>query len=115
MALAVSRGVRGNLMRPNRGIVSAYVTRHLRLWAVLRLGLSGLFLLAGTDPLRVTPLTGAAILVACAAVSVVEMRLRREWDLLGNLSVGHGALALLVCTPPLVGELAVRALGSLRS
>ena len=101
-------------MLPNRMLVATYVTRHIRLWALLRVGLSGLFVLAGTDPLRVTPLTIGAVVVVCAAVSVVELRVRRERDLLGNLGVDSFALGALLLAPPLVGELLVRGLGALR-
>ena len=101
-------------MLPNRTLVATYVTRHFRLWALLRVGLSGLFLLAGTDPLRVSPLTLGAVVGFAAAVSVVELRRRRERDLLGNLGVGAVALAALVIVPPLTGELLLRAVGAFR-
>ncbi len=101
-------------MLPNPGIVFAYVIRHLRLWLLLRIGFSGLFLFTGTDPLRVTPWTAGAIVVICAMVSVVEVHRRHEWDLLGNLGVGRGVVALLMLTPPVAGEVAVRALATLR-
>ena len=105
---------RGRSMLPNRALVAAYVTRHVRLWALLRVGLSGMLFLAGTDPLRVSPPTLGAVVVLAAAVGFVELRLRREIDLLGNLGVGAFALATLVIAPPLAGELLLRAVGALR-
>lgn len=99
-------------MLPNRLLVSTYVGRHLRLWALIRIGLSGVFLLAGTDPLRVTPWTLCAIVALCVAVSIVELRRRHERALLGNLGVDALALGVLLIVPPLAGELVVRALGA---
>lgn len=101
-------------MLPNRALVAAYVTRHFRLWALLRVGLSGMFFLAGTDPLRVSPLTLGAVVMLAAAVNLVELRRRRERDLLGNLGVGAVALTALVIAPSLAGELLPRAVGTLR-
>lgn len=99
-------------MLPNRLLVSTYVGRHLRLWALVRIGLSGVFLLAGTDPLHVTPWTLCTIVALCAAVSVVELRRRHEYALLGNLGVDAIALGVLLIVPPLAGELVVRGLGA---
>jgi hypothetical protein len=101
-------------MLPNRLLVATYVGRYLRLWALVRIGLSGVFLLAGTDPLRVTPWTVCAVVVLCAAVNVVELRVRHERTLLGNLGVDSFALGVLLLAPPLAGELVVRGLGALR-
>jgi hypothetical protein len=99
-------------MLPNRLLVSTYLGRHLRLWALIRIGLSGVFLLARTDPLRVTPWTLCAIVALCAVVSVVELRRRHERVLLGNLGVNAVALGVLLIVPPLAGELVVRALAA---
>lgn len=99
-------------MLPNRLLVSTYLGRHLRLWALIRIGLSGVFLLARTDPLRVTPWTLCAIVALCAAVSVVELHRRHERVLLGNLGVNAVALGVLLIVPPLAGELVVRAFGA---
>lgn len=114
MALAIAHGVPADRMLPNRILVRAYMARHFRLWALLRVGLSGVFLLAGTDPLRVTPMTLCAVVALCVAVSVVELRVRHERDLLGNLGVDTIALSVLMIAPPLAGELVLRALGALR-
>ena len=114
MALVMARGVRPDRMLPNRLVVSTYVARHLRLWVLLRIGLSGLFVLAGTDPLRVGPLTLGAVVALGVAVSVVELHVRHERDLLGNLGVNSFALCALLIAPPLAGELVLRALGTLR-
>lgn len=97
-------GVRPDRMLPNRVLVATYVRRHLRLWALLRAGLSGLFLLAGINPLRIAPWTACAVIVLCAAVSAAEVRIRREQALLGNLGVAPVALGLLLLAPPLAGE-----------
>ena len=101
-------------MLPNRALVATYATRHFRLWALLRVGLSGMFFLAGLDPLRVSPPMLGAMVALAAAVSLVELRRRRERDLIGNLGVGAVALTALVIAPPLAGELLLRAMGALR-
>ncbi len=113
MALATAPGVRLDRMLPNRALVSMYVRRHLRLWALLRIGLSGVFLLARIDPLPVTPGTMCAVVALCAAVSVVELRIRLERTLLGNLGVNPMALGMLLIAPPLLGELVLRGLSAL--
>jgi hypothetical protein len=75
--------------------------------------MSGVFLFAGTDPLRVTALTMCAVVLLCAAVGMVEVRLRHERMLLGNLGVDAFTLGVLLLAPPLVGELLVRGVGAL--
>jgi len=114
MALAIAYGVRADRMLPNRLLVSAYVARHLRLWALLRVGLSGMFFLAGTDPLRVPPLTVGAIVALCAVVNVVELHVRHERALLGNLGVDPFVVSMLVTLPSLAGELLLRTIGAPR-
>jgi hypothetical protein len=115
VALVKVGGVQPDRMLPNRVLIARYAGRHLRLWALLRVGLSGAFLLAGTDPLRVTPLTVCAVVLLCTAVSVLELHVRHERALLGNLGVDSFALGVLLLVPPLAGELVVRALGTLRA
>jgi hypothetical protein len=101
-------------MLPNRLLVAAYATRHFRLWALLRVGMSAMFYFAGTDPLRLSPLTLGAVVMLSASLSLVELLRRRERDLLCNLGVGTVAATSLVITPPLAGELLLRAMGALR-
>jgi hypothetical protein len=101
-------------MLPNSLLLRTYVGRHLRSWALLRVGLSGLFVFSGTDPLRLSPWTVCAVVALSAFVNVVEVQVRRERDLLGNLGVDPVAFSALLIAPPLVGELVLRALGVLR-
>ena len=101
-------------MLPDRALVAAYATRHVRLWALLGVGVSGIFVLAGTAPLRVSLLTVGAVVVLAATLSLVELRRRRERDLLGYPGVGAVVLTALVIAPPLAGELLLRAVGALR-
>jgi hypothetical protein len=102
-------------MLPHRLILATYVGRHLRSWAALRVGLSGLFLYVREDPLRLTPWTVCAVIGLCVAVSVIELQRRRERDLLGNLGVSVFTLGVLLVVPPLMGELVVAGLGALRA
>lgn len=101
-------------MLPNRLLVATYVVRHLRLWALVRVALSGVFLLAGTHPLYVTPWGMCVVVGLCAAISVFEVRLRHEWVLLGNLGVDRVALSGLLLVPPFAGEFVVFGFGVLR-
>ena len=94
-------------MLPNRVIVSAYLARNFQLWVFARLGISTVFLLAKTDPLRLAPLTMCAIAMCSAMISVLEIYRRAEFDLLGNLAVGWRAIGVLSLAPPLVGELLI--------
>ncbi len=114
MALTTAPGVRLDRMLPNRALVFIYMRRHFRLWALLRVGLSGVFLLARIDPLPVTPGTMCAVVALCAAVSGVELRIRHERALLGNLGVNSMALGMLLIAPPLVGELVLGGLSAVR-
>lgn len=113
MALAPTHGVRPDHMLPNRLLVATYVGRHFRLWALLRIGFSGVFLWARIDPLRITSLTTCAVVVLCAAVSAIELHVRHERVLLGNLGIDSLVLSVMLVAPPLAGELVVRGLVAL--
>ena len=99
-------------MRPNRLIVQAYLSRGARLWLIVRAMLSGVFLLAGTNPVRLSALVGVEIVLLTGAVSFLEIRRRRERALLANLGVRPLVCGALSAAPALIGELALRAGGT---
>lgn len=99
-------------MRPNRLIVATYLRRGTTLWVVKRAALTGLWILAGDDPLHLTFASFIGALVIYVSVGYIETTRRHERDLLGNLGVKRRTLAVFFVVPALVGEGVLRALGS---
>jgi hypothetical protein len=95
-------------MRPNRLIVRAYLSRGARLWLVTRVLLSGVFLLAGTNPVQLPVATGVEIVLLSIGVSFLETRRRRERAFLANLGVRPVMLGALFAGPAMLGEAALR-------
>lgn len=100
-------------MLPNRLVAAAFLRRSTRLWIVARAALSGLFLLAGTDPLRLPIATTFGVLLLCVAIGYVEVHLNHERDLLGNMGIKRRTLAAFFLLPALLGELLLRAAASI--
>jgi hypothetical protein len=67
---------------------------------------------AGSDPLRFT--FGASVVVVGLSIAVgfVEIGLRREWALLGNLSVSPLVLGCIFAGPAAVGEALLKLLAA---
>jgi uncharacterized RDD family membrane protein YckC len=95
-------------MRPNRLIVRAYLSRGTRLWLITRAMLSGVFLLAGTNPVQLSAAAGVEIILLSVVVSALETRRRRERAFLANLRVRPLMLGALFAGPAMVGEVALR-------
>lgn len=95
-------------MRPNRYIVRAYVVRGARLWLIARLAIVVLFLLGGTDPVRLSTSVTVALVVLTVAICFLDTYRHRERAFLGNLGVGPLLLTTMFVTPALLGELALR-------
>lgn len=91
-------------MRPNQLIVRTYLLRSARLWLAVRCASGLIMAFAGLDPLRFT--IGASVVVVALSIAVgfVEISLRREWALLGNLSVSPFVLGCIFAGPGAVGE-----------
>jgi hypothetical protein len=70
--------------------------------------LSGVFLLAGSNPLQVTASTGVVIVLLSIVVSFLETSRRRERAFLANLGVRPFMLGMLFAAPAVVGEVAWR-------
>ena len=102
-------------MQPNPLIVRSYVFRGAKVWAVLRLGLSAIFLLASIAPLDLPAMLFIGVIALSVMVGFVETRLNRETALLTNLGVSSLALAVCFAAPAIVGEVALRLVGALFS
>ena len=102
-------------MQPNPLIVRSYVFRGAKVWAVLRLGLSAIFLLASIAPLDLPAMLFIGVIALSVIVGFVETRLNRETALLTNLGVSSLALAACFAAPAIVGEVALRLVGALFS
>jgi hypothetical protein len=95
-------------MRPNRLIVRAYLSRGTRLWLITRAMLSGVILLAGINPVRLSAIAGVEIILLSVVVSVLETQRRRERAFLANLGVRPLTLGVLFAGPAVLGEVALR-------
>jgi len=99
-------------MRPNRLLVQAYIFRGARLWLLTRAAIAGVFLLAGTDPLRLPTSVVATLIGLTVAVCFLDTYRHREGVFLGNVGVGSLMLAAIFVTPALIGELTLRLLAA---
>ena len=99
-------------MLPNRLLTTLLLRRGTRLWAITRVTISGLILLAGDDPLRLPVTTTVAVILLCGTLGYVEGHINHERDLLGNLGVRRRSVAPFFFLPALLGELLIRAAAS---
>jgi hypothetical protein len=95
-------------MRPNRLFVRAYLSRGAGFWLATRVAVTGVVLLAGASPLRLSVATAAEVILLSGIMSVLETHRRRERALLANLGVSPFLLGALFLGPALVGEIALR-------
>lgn len=95
-------------MRPNRLVVRAYLSRGARLWLVTRAMLSGVFLLAGTNPVQLSAAVVVAIILLSVVLGFLETHRRRERAFLANLGVRPLVLGALFAGPAMIGEVALR-------
>jgi len=96
-------------MRPNRLVVQAYLARGARLWLISRAMLSVVFLVAGTNPVRLNVGAVVEIILLSVGVSFLETKRRRERAFLSNLGVRPLTLGVLFAGPAIIGEFALRA------
>lgn len=89
---------------PDWLIIGSFCARSLRLWGVLRLGLSFVFILAGDDPLHLSTPATLAIAMLASFLALLDVHRSRELSLIGNLGVSRGILAALVSAPPFISE-----------
>lgn len=94
-------------MRPDRLVASAYVWRGARIWFGTRALVSGLFLFAGADAIRLPVASVAQLVLFAVALCFLDTHRRHEWALLGNLAVSRGTLAVVFAMPAIAGELMV--------
>jgi hypothetical protein len=92
---------------PNAIVTRAYLNRGVPLWIFGKLLLSVALLLAELDPLRVS-FQGSILMVALTAIlGLVDIHVRGERALIGNLGLSRSTLALIGATPAVVLEVVV--------
>ena len=94
-------------MLRNRLILRSYLFRGAQLWLITRMLLTGVFLLAGTNPLEVSSSAGVEIILLSVALGFLETRRRRESVFLANLGVRPLMLGAWFASPAVIGEIAV--------
>ena len=95
-------------MRPNPLIIRRYLTRSARFWLAVR-AVSGVILaFAGSDPLRFSVGASINVFLLSIAVGFVEIGVRREWALLGNLGMSPLLIGCIFAVPAAIGEGVVR-------
>ncbi|MCC6930949.1 MAG: hypothetical protein IT359_18305 [Gemmatimonadaceae bacterium] len=94
-------------MLPNRLIAQAYLSRGAQLWLVTRVTLSGVFLLAGTDPLQLSGAAVVGISLLSVVLSFLETWRRRESALLANLGIRPLVVGACFAWPAVFGEIAL--------
>lgn len=88
---------------PNAVVTKAYLSRGLRLWISGRL----LLLIAGINPVRPSIQGMILLIVLTAALAFVDIRIRREAALIGNLGLSTATVVMLVVAPAIAGEVAI--------
>lgn len=96
------------MIRPNRILAVAYLSRGARLWLLIRIAATVVLVMAGADPLRLSGAVVTALIVLSVTVSFLDTYRHREHALLGNLAVSPLTLCILLTLPALAGELAIR-------
>lgn len=92
-------------MRPNPLIVRTYLIRSTGLWIAVRCACSLGMAFAGADPLRFSAGASIFVVLLSLAAGFVEIGLRREWDLLGNLGVSPVVLGSIAAGAAAAGEI----------
>jgi len=93
--------------RPGQLVARAYLWRGARVWFLARSLATGLFLLAGSDPVQLPVASIGQLVLLTVVLGFLDTHLRHEWALLGNLAVGPRKLALFFALPAVGGELLV--------
>ncbi|HKW46882.1 MAG TPA: hypothetical protein VJN70_05535 [Gemmatimonadaceae bacterium] len=95
---------------PNFLIARSYLARSVRLWLAVRLAVAVVGVALAFDPVRLSASAVAAVIGLTIVLAFVEVRWRQENALLGNLGVSQITLAVLCAIPPVLAEIAIRAL-----
>lgn len=100
-------------MLPTGLIVRSFTTRSLRLWAVTRLAVSFILALGGNNPLQLSTLTVIAIVGLSTALAIFEVRRHGEHAVVASMGISPAYLSAMLWIPPVIGELALMAIGLL--
>ena len=94
---------------PHLSIVRGYFARGIVLWVLARLMMMVVAIFGAAIPLREVirwSVSGAlGMLGVCAVLGFVDVRVRRERTLLGNLGIEDRELVVMYVVPAIVGEL----------
>ncbi len=94
---------------PHASIVRRYVARGLILWLLVRLMMTAIAAFSGAVPVRDLArwsIAGAlGMLGACALLGLIDVRVRGERTLLGNLGIDDRELVAMYLVPAALGEL----------
>jgi hypothetical protein len=88
-------------------VLRAYFPRAVWLWSLTRAAGTSLFALAGTSPAQISVETRIHYVLLAVAVCFVDLWVRRERALLGNLGVSRVAMASIFVAAAVIGELAL--------
>ncbi len=95
-------------MRPNPWIIQTYLFRGALLWAVARVAIAGVLVLAGGDAVNLSTPAFVGVVLLIVALGWIETRRLREGVLLANLGVSPLVLSVFYAGPALLGDLVFR-------
>lgn len=92
-------------MRPCPLLARMYLRRSALIWLTMRLVVSLVFLLAGGNPLEVSPGVAAAIVGTSVGLLFADIGLHHERLLIANLATSNAAIAMIAAVPGIAGEI----------
>jgi hypothetical protein len=99
-------------MLPTGRLASAYVWRGARLWLIARVLLCAVFLVAGTNPFKLSAAAAAGIVVLSVVLGFGETHIRRESVFLANMGLRPAFLGAIFAVPATIGEVALHLVGA---
>ena len=96
-----------NGSRPNGVFVRAYLSRGARFWLATRALITGVFLLAGTDPFQLSTAVVVELILLSVVLAFLDTYRHRERAFIANLGIRPFVVVVLFATPALVGEVAL--------
>jgi hypothetical protein len=102
-----------NTAVPSAILVAAYLRRGIWLWISLRLLATAVYLFADADPIPFWSSGSIGMVAAVTVLAFVDMRVRKEGVLIGNLGVASAVIAALCAAPAAAGEVLITIVGRL--
>ncbi|MDQ3243269.1 MAG: hypothetical protein M3Q09_06050 [Gemmatimonadota bacterium] len=85
----------------------AYLSRGARFWLATRALMTGVFLLAGTNPLQLSTAVVVELILLSVVLAFVDTYRHHERALIANLGIRPFVLVILFAAPALIGEVAL--------